>query len=493
MGRKKIAISRLKDDRNRHVTFHKRKAGLIKKAMELSILCSCDVGLFIFAEPQIGTVHEYCSVNPEVILHKYIARAHEEHECFENADYSTVETRLSRGKGSSDKGEDDVMDRKDESLKDSEKSRRLVGPMKTRQLSLSLVNFRKGAGASVSSPFVQPPHVPISPSGRPVGVGRSAFQASPTMMNVPGLFPQPPYDQGMMGDIYRTGYQMVPFSIPGPGMGDMMQGRMKPMLPSEGGGSSVGVRGADSRPSSNTARGPAASGYASGLEPKKKKKKLIGLDVNRKEIAHVTPLNPPVMTIGRDGMRSGRIGMRRSRQEVESDGLGDEEEEEDDIHTGGDGGIRRDDDVGGRDGEGEDGDEEGEGEEGDDGEEGEGEDMGQSDDGDDDGGEISAIPGYGDDDGVPIVHSHISGDRGIMSGMALPTVTTPLTANPEARDRSLYPFSPSIMGYSTKPSPTTPFSSLFGEEEWGSSGAGLAPSSGDRSKPPLSIKKESPR
>jgi hypothetical protein len=116
---------------------------------------------------------------------------------------------------------------------------------------------------------------------------------------------------------------------------------------------------------------------------------------------------------------------------------------------------------------------------------GEGEKMEEGDDVDDIHGGMSAIPGYGEDEGIPIVHGHISGDRGVMSGMALPTVTTPLISNPETRDRSLYPFSPSI-GYSTKPSPTTPFSTLFGEEEWVSS----APPSRDRSKPPLPTKKE---
>ena len=47
MGRKKIRIERIKDERNRQVTFTKRKNGLMKKAMELSVLCDCDIALAI--------------------------------------------------------------------------------------------------------------------------------------------------------------------------------------------------------------------------------------------------------------------------------------------------------------------------------------------------------------------------------------------------------------------------------------------------------------
>ncbi|KYQ93382.1 putative MADS-box transcription factor [Tieghemostelium lacteum] len=47
MGRKKIKIQKIADERNRQVTFNKRKNGLIKKAMELSLLCGSTVSLII--------------------------------------------------------------------------------------------------------------------------------------------------------------------------------------------------------------------------------------------------------------------------------------------------------------------------------------------------------------------------------------------------------------------------------------------------------------
>jgi hypothetical protein len=48
MGRKKIQIEKIKDERSRSVTFQKRKVGIMKKAMELSILCDCEIALVIY-------------------------------------------------------------------------------------------------------------------------------------------------------------------------------------------------------------------------------------------------------------------------------------------------------------------------------------------------------------------------------------------------------------------------------------------------------------
>lgn len=48
MGRKKICIQRIQDDRTRSVTFLKRKNGLMKKAYELSVLCDSQIGIVIF-------------------------------------------------------------------------------------------------------------------------------------------------------------------------------------------------------------------------------------------------------------------------------------------------------------------------------------------------------------------------------------------------------------------------------------------------------------
>ncbi len=61
MGRKKIVIERITDDRNRSVTFQKRKTGLMKKAMELSILCDCEIALFVINAK--GKLFQYATRN----------------------------------------------------------------------------------------------------------------------------------------------------------------------------------------------------------------------------------------------------------------------------------------------------------------------------------------------------------------------------------------------------------------------------------------------
>lgn len=50
MGRKKIEIKRIEERNNRHVTFSKRRNGLLKKAKELSILCDAQIGAIIFSD-----------------------------------------------------------------------------------------------------------------------------------------------------------------------------------------------------------------------------------------------------------------------------------------------------------------------------------------------------------------------------------------------------------------------------------------------------------
>lgn len=69
MGRKKINIQRINDERNRQVTFTKRKFGLMKKAYELSVLCECEIALIIFNSN--NKLHQYASTDMDKILLKY--------------------------------------------------------------------------------------------------------------------------------------------------------------------------------------------------------------------------------------------------------------------------------------------------------------------------------------------------------------------------------------------------------------------------------------
>lgn len=49
MARGKVQMKRIENPVHRQVTFCKRRAGLLKKARELSVLCDAHVGLIIFS------------------------------------------------------------------------------------------------------------------------------------------------------------------------------------------------------------------------------------------------------------------------------------------------------------------------------------------------------------------------------------------------------------------------------------------------------------
>ncbi|MCD9559353.1 Agamous-like MADS-box protein agl12 [Datura stramonium] len=49
MARGKVQMKRIENPVHRQVTFCKRRAGLLKKAKELAVLCDAEIGLFIFS------------------------------------------------------------------------------------------------------------------------------------------------------------------------------------------------------------------------------------------------------------------------------------------------------------------------------------------------------------------------------------------------------------------------------------------------------------
>ncbi|KAJ1569904.1 Myocyte-specific enhancer factor 2D [Nowakowskiella sp. JEL0078] len=83
MGRKKIKIQPLQDERNRQVTFLKRKFGLMKKAYELSVLCDCEIALIVFNHN--NKLVQYASSDMDKILLRYTEFS-EPHESRSNAD-----------------------------------------------------------------------------------------------------------------------------------------------------------------------------------------------------------------------------------------------------------------------------------------------------------------------------------------------------------------------------------------------------------------------
>ncbi|CAO3592033.1 unnamed protein product [Absidia cylindrospora] len=97
MGRKKISIQPIVNNRNRQVTFLKRKHGLMKKAYELSVLCNCEVALIIF-NPK-GKLVQYASSDMDHILMKYTEHG-DPFESKSNNDFD--QSDISGGPGGSD-------------------------------------------------------------------------------------------------------------------------------------------------------------------------------------------------------------------------------------------------------------------------------------------------------------------------------------------------------------------------------------------------------
>ncbi|KAI9247097.1 hypothetical protein EDC94DRAFT_367551 [Helicostylum pulchrum] len=96
MGRKKIRIQPITDDRNRQVTFLKRKHGLMKKAYELSVLCNCEIALIILNNSNNKLV-QYASNDIDKVLMRY-TEYDEPYESKSNEDFTNA----------SEKGDDDI-------------------------------------------------------------------------------------------------------------------------------------------------------------------------------------------------------------------------------------------------------------------------------------------------------------------------------------------------------------------------------------------------
>ena len=115
MGRKKIAIKRITEERTRQVTFSKSKFGLMKKAYELSVLCNCEVGLILFT--QNNKLFQFSSTDMDQLLLRY-TEFNEPHEAKTSVDLE----RLLKRKGSLKEGEGECFDAGEDSEDTAEDS-----------------------------------------------------------------------------------------------------------------------------------------------------------------------------------------------------------------------------------------------------------------------------------------------------------------------------------------------------------------------------------
>ncbi|CCC68287.1 hypothetical protein NCAS_0B02030 [Naumovozyma castellii] len=77
MGRRKIEIKPIAEEKNRSVTFAKRKAGLFKKAHELAVLCKVEVALIVLGSN--NAYYEYSSMDLDEFLKCYLRNKESEH------------------------------------------------------------------------------------------------------------------------------------------------------------------------------------------------------------------------------------------------------------------------------------------------------------------------------------------------------------------------------------------------------------------------------
>ncbi|KAG5001482.1 hypothetical protein JHK87_022554 [Glycine soja] len=83
MGRGRVQLKRIENKINRQVTFSKRRAGLLKKAHEISVLCDAEVALIVFSHK--GKLFEYATDScMEKILERYERYAYAERQLVAN-------------------------------------------------------------------------------------------------------------------------------------------------------------------------------------------------------------------------------------------------------------------------------------------------------------------------------------------------------------------------------------------------------------------------
>ncbi|XP_061598312.1 myocyte-specific enhancer factor 2D homolog isoform X1 [Cololabis saira] len=144
MGRKKIQIQRITDERNKQVTFTKRKFGLMKKAYELSVLCDCEIALIIFNHA--NKLFQYASTDMDKVLLKY-TEYNEPHESRTNADI--IETLRKKGFNGCDSPEPDGEDSIDQSPLNDDKFRKTTED-------LDILFKRYGQSAAPPQTFTMP-------------------------------------------------------------------------------------------------------------------------------------------------------------------------------------------------------------------------------------------------------------------------------------------------------------------------------------------------
>ncbi|XP_062874336.1 myocyte enhancer factor 2cb [Trichomycterus rosablanca] len=201
MGRKKIQITRIMDERNRQVTFTKRKFGLMKKAYELSVLCDCEIALIIFNST--NKLFQYASTDMDKVLLKY-TEYNEPHESRTNSDI--VETLRKKGLNGCDSPDPDADDSVGHSPESEDKYRKInedIDLMISRQRLCAVPpsNYEMSVSIPVSNQIYSHPGGSLG-NHNLVPLGHHGLQRNSMS---PGVTHRPPSAGGLMGADLTTG------------------------------------------------------------------------------------------------------------------------------------------------------------------------------------------------------------------------------------------------------------------------------------------------
>uniref|UniRef100_A0A8C1VUW3 Myocyte enhancer factor 2cb n=1 Tax=Cyprinus carpio TaxID=7962 RepID=A0A8C1VUW3_CYPCA len=211
MGRKKIQITRIMDERNRQVTFTKRKFGLMKKAYELSVLCDCEIALIIFNST--NKLFQYASTDMDKVLLKY-TEYNEPHESRTNSDI--VETLRKKGLNGCDSPDPDA----DDSALSKKENK--GGESLELESALALTPCMEEKYKQINEEFdlmiktQKIPAVPSSTYEMPIPVNNQIYPGNHNLLPLahhglqrnsmsPGVTHRPPSAGGLMGTDLSTG------------------------------------------------------------------------------------------------------------------------------------------------------------------------------------------------------------------------------------------------------------------------------------------------
>ncbi|XP_068077425.1 myocyte enhancer factor 2cb isoform X4 [Danio rerio] len=194
MGRKKIQITRIMDERNRQVTFTKRKFGLMKKAYELSVLCDCEIALIIFNST--NKLFQYASTDMDKVLLKY-TEYNEPHESRTNSDI--VETLRKKGLNGCDSPDPDADDSVGHSPESKDKYREINDDIDLHMISRQRICAVPSSTYDMTIPVnnqIYPGNHNLLPLAHH-GLQRNSMS--------PGVTHRPPSAGGLMGTDLSTG------------------------------------------------------------------------------------------------------------------------------------------------------------------------------------------------------------------------------------------------------------------------------------------------